>query len=87
MGIYNYIRTALGLGVGAQNMAFVRPQSVPMDGIAPGNHFVRGQLSPLSQGAVKMGQTVVPVSLLGDHGGGLPGQLVLGPLARPVREG
>ena len=85
MGIYRYIATKIGLGVGAQNQAFQRPQTVPVVGFAPGNHMVQRQMMPLSQGAVMMGQTVVPVSLLGDTGAAMQGQVLTSPLARPVR--
>lgn len=87
MSFYKFIATKIGLGVGAQNQAFLRPQSVPVDGFAPGNHLVAGQLNPLSQGAILMGQTVVPVSLLGDNGAAISGQIVSSPLGRPVQKG
>lgn len=87
MTFYRYIATKLGLGVGAQNQAFQRPFTVPVDGFAPGNHLVRDQLRPLSAGAVLLGQTVVPVSLLGDNGAALQGQFTSSPLAQPVKGG
>lgn len=87
MLFYRFLATKIGLGVGAQNLAFQRPQTVPVVGFSPGNHLVRRSLSPIAPGAVLMGQTVVPVSLLGDNGAAVQGQFVLSPLGRPVKGG
>jgi hypothetical protein len=85
MGIYRYIATKIGLGVGAQNQAFQRPYTLPLVGFSPGNHLVRKPLNPIASGAVLMGQTVVPVSLLGDTGAAMQGGIKTLPLAQPVK--
>ncbi len=87
MSLYNFIATRIGLGVGAQNQAFTRPQTLPLVGFSPGNHLVQRQMMPISPGAVMMGQTVVPVSLLGDTGAAMQGQIIAGTLARAVKGG
>lgn len=85
MGIYRYLAAKIGAGVGSQNMAFQRPQTVPVVGFSPGNHLVRQPFQPISVAGVMLGQSVVPVSLLGTTGAAMQGQFVSSPLARPVR--
>jgi len=69
------------LGMGVANLGFERPRNVSTDSIYSPHIMVRNQLVTQAPGAVKIGQRVVPVALNG-NGGGLQGQLLLGPLAR-----
>ena len=83
MGIFSFRKNKrvpdLGQGVGY--LGFERPRPIPAEGYYNPAYMVRGQLVTQAPGAVKMGQTVVPVSLLG-NGLSYQGQVLLSPLAR-----
>lgn len=61
---YSFIPGADRLGIGVENMGMQRPSTLPVDSIYAPRYNVRGTLDLHSNAYVKMGQNLVPVSLL-----------------------
>jgi hypothetical protein len=84
MGMFSYIKSRIGsAGIGADDMGFVQTMNLTPASIYGPRYNVRLQLAPQAPGFVKMGQQIVPVSILGDSGLGLQGTFALNPLATP----
>lgn len=62
--MYGYVRGFNGMGIGAGDMAFLQPTTLPIDSIYGPRYNVRGDLDPQAPGFVKLAQQFVPVSLL-----------------------
>lgn len=74
-------RVAGGLGVGAEGMALLQTQSLPLtDGFMTPRYMVRGSLAPLQGAEVKFDRSVPTVDIRG-NGAYLQGQLALQALA------
>lgn len=81
-GIYAFIKGIPSkLGVGVSDLGFERPSSVPTQSFYGPRYNVRRHLGPVAPGFVKLGQQVVPVSILGSSGISLHGTPKLTTLA------
>lgn len=84
MGLVNYIKSAIGsAGIGADDMAFVQQHKLIPASIYGPRYNVKQTLSVQAPAFAKVGQEIVPVSILGLTGLGLQGTLQLNPLATP----
>lgn len=82
-GIYAFIKGVPGkLGVGVSDLGLERPSTVPIQSIYGQRYNVRHHLGPVAPGYAKVGQQVVPVSMLGNSGIYLAGQIKLQTLAQ-----
>jgi hypothetical protein len=84
---YNYFRTPENRGVGTGAFAYQRSQTIPVNSIYDPSRNVRGTLTTTATpGYMKLGQRVVPVSILGG-GSELTGQFALAQLIQMQAQG
>jgi hypothetical protein len=84
MGVFRFIKSAItGAGVGVGDYAVAQNVNLTPASYYGPRHNVRQSLGPCAPAFAKVGQQIVPVSMLGDTGVALQGQMILAPLANP----
>jgi hypothetical protein len=82
MPYYNYRLGAQHLGVGVNDLALLRTNAPPREGMYDPSRMVRKSFAMQAPAYAMIGQRVVPVSLLGATGTTLFGQFAMTTLAQ-----
>jgi hypothetical protein len=82
MNPFRFLKSRIAdAGVGVDDLALVQSNNLTPASHYNSRHLVRGSLAICAPGYAKIGQHIVPVSMLGDTGVALQGQMVFAPLA------
>lgn len=83
MNPFKFIKSMIaGAGTGTADYGVVQQMNLTPASFYGPRHNVQRQLNPQAPAMVKIGQYIVPVSILGDSGLSVSGALQLTPLAK-----
>jgi hypothetical protein len=86
MSWFNFVKRTDNVGVGTMDLGLLPTHSLPLYEVTGPGWRVQGQLFSQAPAYIKIGRSVVPVSILGTNGLAVPDQMTLQQLAYQERQ-